>query len=81
MFEKQSLVLKFRPMSGKIIVFFIIKHIKKPRLYCVLLKSTKEAVEHERSVRKTRDRVFSPSIYGPSAKGAGHKSQGKNEDP
>ena len=24
---------------------------------------------------------FSPSIYGPSAKRAGHKSEGKNEDP
>ena len=27
------------------------------------------------------DRVFSSSIYGPSAKRAGHKSKVKNEDP
>ena len=29
----------------------------------------------------SKDRAFPSSIYGPSAKRAGHKSKGKNEDP
>ena len=37
-------------MLGEIIELFIIEQIKKPQLCSVLLQSTQEAVDHERSV-------------------------------
>ena len=39
-------------MRGEINEFFIIKQIKKPQLCSVLLKSTKGAIEHSRSMEK-----------------------------
>ena len=79
-FREQLCVVKTEPSVCHLLIFkfifFLSNHLLKSLDYTDLLLA-------EFSVRTVNygPSVFFPSIYGPSAKRAGHKSMEKNENP